>query len=316
MLGFFRMKWRFLVGSRALREYDRVIFSNEAISARVWVSGKKIYYAHSISRHLFDQREQYIQKVNRWMRPFFGGALSVLRLWYLADLRAMDLILANSHTNADFLRQLAPQVRVEVLHPPVDLEEFYPSDIATHEQPDGGYFLSYARLAHAKRIDLIIQAFLQIPDQKLLIIYGKNDPQLEEFRMLAGQGIQSDGLTRSVGASNIEFRTLDDNSELPAIVRRARAVVYVSKNEDFGMNTIESLASGVPVIAVAEGGFLETMIDGETGILLKPDFALPDLVQTVQSFSLERAISMRSECLRQAEKFSLKIFAEKLRDIL
>jgi glycosyltransferase involved in cell wall biosynthesis len=49
-------------------------------------------------------------------------------------------------------------------------------------------------------------------------------------------------------------------------------MIYISRNEDFGMNTIESLACGVPVIAVAEGGFLETMIQGETGVLLAPDF--------------------------------------------
>ena len=71
-------------------------------------------------------------------------------------------------------------------------------------------------------------------------------------------------MTLAKGYPNIVFHTLQDNSLLPAIVARAKSVIYISRNEDFGMNTIESLACGVPVIAVAEGGFLETMVDGET----------------------------------------------------
>jgi glycosyltransferase involved in cell wall biosynthesis len=111
---------------------------------------------------------------------------------------------------------------VEVLHPPVDTQQFFPlSSQQRLSEEWGGYFLSYARLAHAKRIDAIIRAFLLLPNEQLRIIYGKNDPQLEEFRMLAGN------------APNIEFLTLEDNSELPDMVRRARAVIYVSRNEDF-----------------------------------------------------------------------------------
>lgn len=219
MLGFLIMKFSFLLRARQLHFYDTVIFSNEATPARVWVrsNAKKVYYAHSISRHLFDQKEFYVSKVSGWFRPLFRLALSILKIWYISDLRSMDLILANSQKNREFLQSIAPKVPVEVLYPPVNPEEFFPSDTPSSD----GYFLSYARLTHAKRIDLIIRAFLLLPDKHLKIIYGKNDPQLEEFRLLAGD------------AKNIEFITLEDNSLLPEIVRRARAIVYVSKNEDF-----------------------------------------------------------------------------------
>ncbi len=108
MVSFLFMKFSFLLRGSVLRNYDTVIFSNEAISGRVWARGKKVYYAHSISRHLFDQRDQYIKKVSFWLRPLFRGALFLLKWWYLFDLRSMDLILANSKKNADFLRALAP----------------------------------------------------------------------------------------------------------------------------------------------------------------------------------------------------------------
>jgi len=70
MLGFILMKLAFVLRCRKIHNYPVVIFSNEAISARVWAgNSKKIYYAHSISRHLFDQREAYLKKVPLWARP-------------------------------------------------------------------------------------------------------------------------------------------------------------------------------------------------------------------------------------------------------
>lgn len=59
------------------------------------------------------------------------------------------------------------------------------------------------------------------------------------------------------------------------------------------------------MIAVAEGGFLETMDDGETGKLLKPDFSDKDLAEAVMQMTKERASSMRDACIKQAQKFSL-----------
>jgi glycosyltransferase involved in cell wall biosynthesis len=304
MLGFIRMKFAFLTGCREVSKYPVVFFSNEAIAARVWAGkSKKIYYAHSISRHLFDQKSDYVKKVPRYFRPLFSMALVALRWWYVNDLRAMDLILANSQKNADFLKTLASKVRVEVLYPPVNTGEFFPlpPETSTKSEP---YFLSYARLAHAKRIDAIIRAFLLLPDQHLKIVYGKNDPQFEEFRNLAN------------GAANIEFVTLADNSELPNIVRNAIACICVSKNEDFGMVTTESFASGVPVIAVKEGGFLETMVDGQTGIMLESDHSDQDLAFAVKKIRNEPVGKYRNACLERAQLFSLETFGARLRGLV
>ena len=127
MFGFLMMKLSFLLKTFFLREYETIIFSNEGISAqRFSGSAFKVYYAHSISRHLFDQKKDYIAKVHPIIRPFFSLALTIFRLWYISDLRSMDLIFANSQKNADFLKVLAPTVQVKVLYPPVDTLEFFP----------------------------------------------------------------------------------------------------------------------------------------------------------------------------------------------
>jgi glycosyltransferase involved in cell wall biosynthesis len=332
VLKFLKMKWRFATAHQELSEYSLVFLSNEAITAWRSLTGyswwglcgtsrvRKVYYAHSISRHLYDQQAQYLGKVNILARPLASIVLWGLRQLYESDLRHMDIILTNSASNAMKLRALAPTVPVQVLHPFVDTRVFNPgvSDASARLEStarsqdlevlwsmlNGAYHLSYARLAHAKRIDVIILAFRELPSQKLLVVYGKNDPQREEFMLLAR------------GYSNIMFHTLEDNSLLPSIVAWAQSVIYISHNEDFGMNTIESLACGVPVIAVAEGGFLETMVDGETGVLLAPDFTRSDLKEAVLSLTPERILALRESCIARAQLFSLEHFTVELKKYL
>ncbi len=169
ILWFLKMKWAFLQKTNFLNRYDIVIFSNEAISAVSMVhSPKKIYYAHSISRHLFDQKEQYLKKISLFIRPLARIGLSVLKKLYIRNINSVNLILTNSQKNKQFLQSLAPNISVEILYPPVDTTEFTPSKWGDH-----GYFLSYARLTHAKRIDRIIEVFKELPNEKIKIIYGK-----------------------------------------------------------------------------------------------------------------------------------------------
>ncbi len=73
MLGFLKMKWRFFRSASITANYDSILFSNEAITG-IWNTKpetRTYYYAHSISRHLFDQRAEYLAKVPLLARPFF-----------------------------------------------------------------------------------------------------------------------------------------------------------------------------------------------------------------------------------------------------
>jgi len=79
-----------------------------------------------------------------------------------------------------------------VLYPPVDTGKF--KYIDTKE-----YYLSFARLADAKRVDRVVEAFKKMPDKKLVVIYGENDPAREKI------------FTSAKGFKNIEFITLKNN---------------------------------------------------------------------------------------------------------
>ena len=82
------------------------------------------------------------------------------------------------------------------------------------------------------------------------------------------------------------------------------------------MSPVESMAAGKPVIGVAEGGLLETVVPGETGILLRPEPKPKDVVAAVHELTPQRASQMRRECESRSTLFSRERFLEKMRAIL
>ena len=72
------------------------------------------------------------------------------------------------------------------------------------------------------------------------------------------------------GATNIVFLGEVAAQSLVDVLGRCVATIYLPRDEDFGMSPVKSMAAGKPVIGVADGGLLETVVDGETGILLPP----------------------------------------------
>jgi glycosyltransferase involved in cell wall biosynthesis len=82
------------------------------------------------------------------------------------------------------------------------------------------------------------------------------------------------------------------------------------------MSPVESMAAGKPCIGVAEGGVLETILPGETGLLLKPAFAVDDIAEAVQWLNGSRALSMRRACEARARLFDRRTFVHAMREIV
>jgi glycosyltransferase involved in cell wall biosynthesis len=183
----------------------------------------------------------------------------------------------------------------EILYPPVNLEEF-----TWKGQWD--YYLSFARLSDAKRVDKIVEAFKGLPDKKLVVIYWENDPQREKIFEIAEN------------AKNIEFKTLPGNVWFTDYVGNSIATIYIPIDEDFGMSPVESMAAGKPVIWVNEGWLKETILDNKTGILISDEANVSDLQQAIRDLTPEKALSMRTDCELRAQDFSLESFAEQLQN--
>jgi glycosyltransferase involved in cell wall biosynthesis len=192
MLSFLKMKWKFFTSKKLLKSYDTVIFSNEAITG-IWgikPGTRTYYYAHSISRHLFDQRDQYIAKVPIIIRPFFRAFSVFLRWLYMKEISKIDTIFVNSKTNQKRISDWLGRDDAIVIYPSVDTNKFNIFDKNTISQIIAielipiiykDYYISFSRLTHAKRIDTIIRAFQQLPDKNIVILYGENDSQKDEF---------------------------------------------------------------------------------------------------------------------------------------
>jgi len=148
---------------------------------------------------------------------------------------------ANSQFIASKIREVYGR-EATVIHPFADLERF-----GRARNPGRNYFVLSA-FAPYKRIDVAIAAFnrLNLP---LLVAGGGQD----EMRLKAMAG------------PTVEFVGALSQSVVEEMYSKARAFVFPG-TEDFGITPIEAMASGVPVVAFAHGGALET-VTSETGVL-------------------------------------------------
>lgn len=256
--------------------------------------GRSVYYCHTPPRFMYDLWETYMAQFPVWQRPL----LAVLRKWlrprYEAAVQGMDCVVANSENVRQRLKRYVG-VDAAVVYPPVDTRMFQ-----WLGQKD--YFLSTARLEPLKRVDDIVRAFLDMPDQHLVVASGGS--QERQLQKMAGH------------APNIRFTGWVSDRELADLMGHARASIYVAEDEDFGMSPVESMAAGKPVIGVAEGGLLETVKEGETGVLLRPDFTAADIRDAVTQMTGPRALSMRPACEAMAGRFSRDRFVKEMRHLM
>jgi glycosyltransferase involved in cell wall biosynthesis len=114
----------------------------------------------------------------------------------------------------------------------------------------------------AKNVQTCIEALALVPRPRPRLVWVGNTATsyLDDMRVLARD--------RHV---DFEARVAVSDEELVDILNRARAMLYAPWLEPFGLAPLEAGACGVPVIAVAEGGVRETIIDQVTGLLVEKD---------------------------------------------
>ena len=237
-----------------LSSYDIVIFSGNCLDAirHVRADAQKIYYCHTPPRYLFDFRDAYLAHIPFFIRPLFRYVFARHREKYKRQLREFDIIFTNSKNVHDRLLRFC-DIESEILYPPTDIHHFVPiqdehikNDPLTQDLSLSKndyfekYFLSFSRLSPPKRVDLIVDAFIDMPEENLILTYGKNDPEKEKI------------LTLIEGKSNIIALESPDDGALISLIQGATASIYIPIDEDFGMAPVESMACGTPVIGANE----------------------------------------------------------------
>jgi glycosyltransferase involved in cell wall biosynthesis len=189
----------------------------------------------------------------------FGSAFVWIDRWAWRYYRR---ILCNSPEtyNRALRGKLAEANRLEVLPPGIDYEAM---------QPDGNfgdYFLLPGRIKWTKNVELGLQSFLRLCEKAgsgfRLVVAGQVDTK--------SHGYFSKLREMAKNHPRIEFQINPSDAVLFELYRHAYAVLMTSLNEDWGMVPLEGMAFGKPVLAVAQGGPLYSVVEGETGYLLAP----------------------------------------------
>lgn len=287
----------FLHKTAFLSSYDKVIYSGwySPLAANNSANNTlKVYYCHTPPRFIYDQKEFYLSRLPFFYRPLLKSFIHYLQPRYEDALAKMDVIVTNSENVRKRIKKFLGMDAV-VVYPPCDVDRY-------SWRGCGEYYLSTARLDPLKRVDLIIKAFLKMPEKKLVVASGGEE--LSRLRKIAG------------GHDNIIFTGWVAEDRLLQLIGNAIATIYIPAAEDFGLSPVESMAAGKPVIAVAEGGLCETIIDGRTGVLISTPPSVNHIINAVKGMTVSGAHAMRHNCEDQASTFRKEIFLNKLHKLL
>lgn len=272
--------------------YDLVISSSHAVAKGVLVSPDALHvsYVHSPMRYAWDLQFVYLreERLERGLRGIaLRWLLHRLRLWDQRAAAGVDRFVANSHFVARRILK-AYRREADVIYPPVDSDFFRPGGVREDN------YVAVSRLIGYKRVDLLVRAFAQLPQRRLVIV---------------GDGPQYASL-KAGAPSNVEFAGYLPAHALRERVQRARAFL-VATIEDFGLAPVEAMACGVPTIALRRGGAAETVAGLEseqpTGVFF--DAQTPEaIVAAVREFEANEGRFSADACRSRAQQFSPQRF--------
>lgn len=269
-----------------LSGYDVVISSTSRFAHGVRVpDGVHVTYCHNPARFLY-QPDDYFgdggpvgPRLRRALTPVLAG----LRRWDQAAARRPDGYVANSRAVAQRIENLYGRVAT-VVNPPLDLGRFETDGQPSASSPASPFYLMVSRLLPYKRADLAVEACARLGRRLVVVGSGPAEQRL-----------------RSLGGDVVEFRTDISDAELTELLAGCTALIQPGL-EDFGFAPLEANAAGRPAIAFGEGGALETVVDGETGVLFAEQDvgSLIDAVERCESRSWDRA-TLRSHAESMGE---------------
>ncbi|MCL4219939.1 MAG: glycosyltransferase [Phycisphaerales bacterium] len=252
-------------------------------------------YCHSPARWLWEQGEEYRRGQGGQVRGL-GLALfgERLRQFDRSGTRGVNVFIANSNHTRGLIERVYSR-DAAVIPPPVRTEFFTPDATVVRED----FWLVVSALEPYKRVELAIEAAAKA--RQRLIIAGEGSMQ-GWLRAHARQMVK-----RHAGGVKglVEFVGRVGDEQLLSLYRRARVLIF-PQIEDFGITAVEAQACGCPVVARNQGGSLDTVISGKTGVFFdrpEPE-AIIDAVRVLPNHP--------KHCRINAEKFSEKLFDQRM----
>lgn len=288
-----------------LSKYDLIISSSYCVAKGIITGPDQIHisYVHSPIRYAWDLEHQYLKEagLDKGLKGWIAKAiLHYMKIWDTRTTNGVDHFICNSKFVARRIWKCYRR-EAEVIYPPVDVEAFEYCD----QKED--FYLTASRMVPYKKMDLIVEAFTQMPDKKLIVI--GTGPDFNKIQKIAQ------------GHDNIKLIGYQPFSVLKDHMQRAKAFVFAAE-EDFGITPVEAQACGTPVIAYGKGGALETVRgldikDNPTGVFFyKQDEEC--LIKAISYFEENLEKILTEDCRKNACNFSIgnfkKRFSEYVRD--
>jgi len=279
---------------RRLSDYDLLITSGQLAHFASIQNQKNIWYCHTPNRALYDLRNEVRERLGFFWKPWFELWAKFWKSFDQKSVRCINKIVVNSKNVQRRVQKFYERCST-VVYPPVNIKKF-------HFKPAENYWLSVQRVEPEKRIEIQLKAFEKLRNEKLILV---------------GPGKYKKSYIQKISRwiknmPNVTWKTSVSEKKLIDLYARCKGVIQTAIDEDFGLVTIESMASGKPCIAVAEGGFKETIIHGKTGLLLKKPY-VENLIKTIKNF--DKYTFNPKTCINRAMKFSEEEFIKKMKSI-
>lgn len=273
------LAWRYV----SRRRYDLVVTSSHACAKGFWPGRDALHLCYCYT----PMRYVWLPSLDERRRSDIATrvAARALRSWELTSTTWVDEFAAISST---------VQARIEafyarparIIHPPVDTDYFTPLGDGSR----GEFALAVARMVPYKRLDLVIRACHALRYPLVLAGAGPEEPHLRS-------------LAATLGAS-VEFVIAPGDDRLRQLYRTARVSVFPAL-EDFGIAPVEAQACGAPVVALGQGGSVDIVLPGVTGVLVERQDH--ESLRAGMETALEGPFD-ESKCRRNAERFSVERF--------
>ncbi len=231
--------------------------------------------------YLWSNYDSYFSSKSQWFKWLSTPLVKWLRFYDRIIAQRPDSYIAISEIVKERIETYYKRSST-VIYPFLEFKEF----VKSQQKPENFYLL-VSRLVPNKRLDVAITAFNQLGwPLKIVGVGGEM------------------GRLKKLAKANIEFVGYLTDTKLASYYRRTKALI-VPGAEDFGLVALEAQSFGKPVIALAKGGVLETVIADKTGVLYE-DQTVVGLLEALKRF--ESLTFDPKDCQKQAKRFSKEKF--------
>ena len=278
-----------------LSQYDLVITSCSGYIARGFRVGEKtrvVAYCHTPPKWLYGY-ETPTDGRNKWWGALYLKIFGpFVRYFDFVSAGRVDVWIANSHEVARRIEKFYRKKAI-VIYPAVEIK-------ARIKRERGDYYLTVARVTGAK--GLVESARAANMAKRKLVIVGE---------VVGGEKFKA--RIKEAGREWVQMKGRVWDEELGELYTGARGYLALAKDEDFGMTVVEAMLAGTPMLALRSGGYLETVVEGKTGIFVDK-METREVVKAIEE--MEKMKFSHDEIVESAKKFGRERFEREMRKII